>query len=122
MDKSWKAWERELGKWTGRTRTGPMGSDIPDLPGMFLDIECKYMAKLSLRGKDMAQARRNARNHLWALALKEKQTGRRVVMMDAKQFSFLLELAECEFISRGGWDSESLFIAIQNLTNNSEGD
>jgi hypothetical protein len=71
-----------------------MGSDVPDLPGSFLDIECKYMAKLSLRAEHMAQAARNAKGKLWALGLKEKRTGRRVVVQDAKEWSLLLRLAE----------------------------
>lgn len=97
---SWKEWEREFGRWTGRTRTGPMGDALPDLPGAFLDIECKYKTKLSLNQKDMDQAKTNARGKMWAVALKEKGTGRRLVVMDAREFARLLKAAEFAYSLR----------------------
>ncbi len=97
---SWKEWEREMGRLTGRTRTGPMGDAISDLPGAFLDIECKYQGKLSLKQKDMNQAKVNARGRLWALALKEKNTVRKLVVMDAKEWATLLLLAEFAYSIR----------------------
>jgi hypothetical protein len=93
-NKAWKEWEREMGRLTGRTRTGPMGHALPDLPGPFLDIECKYMTKIGIHQAHMNQAHRNARGHMWAVALKEKRTGRRLVVMDALEFARLLKLAE----------------------------
>ena len=83
-----------MGRYTGRTRTGPMGHALPDLPGPFLDIECKYRAKIGIHQADFDQAKRNARGKMWAVALKEKNTGRRLVIMDAREFAELLKLAE----------------------------
>lgn len=83
-----------MGRYTGRTRTGPMGDALSDLPGTFLDIECKYKTKIALLQKDMDQAKLNARGKMWALALKEKGTGRRLVVMEAREFATLLRLAE----------------------------
>lgn len=93
-NKAWKEWEREMGRYTGRKRTGPMGHALPDLPGPFLDIECKYRTKLGIHQADMTQAKHNARGKMWAVALKEKRTGRRLVIMDALEFARLLKLAE----------------------------
>lgn len=83
-----------MGRYTNRTRSGPMGDALPDLPGPFLDIECKYRTKLGIHQADFNQAKRNARGKLWAVALKEKNTGRRLVIMDAKEWAKLLLLAE----------------------------
>lgn len=101
-----------MGRFTDRTRTGPMGDALSDLPGAFLDIECKYQGKLSLKQADMAQAKLNARGRMWALALKEKGTGRRLVVMDAKEWAQLLKLAEFAYSLRpellSGWAEAAL--------------
>lgn len=83
-----------MGRYTDRVRSGPMGDALPDLPGAFLDIECKYRTKLGIHQADFNQAKRNARGKMWAVALKEKGTGRRFVIMDAKEWAILLKLAE----------------------------
>lgn len=89
-----------MGRYTDRTRTGPMGDALSDLPGAFLDIECKYQGKLALRTKDLTQAKTNARGKMWAVALKEKHTGRRLVVMDAKEWARLLKAAEFAYSIR----------------------
>lgn len=89
-----------MGRYTGRIRSGPMGDALPDLPGAFLDIECKYRTKLGIHQADFDQARRNARGKMWAVALKEKKTGRRLVVMDAKEWALLLKLAEYAYSLR----------------------
>ena len=97
---AWKEWEREMGRYVGRTRSGPMGDALPDLPGPFLDIECKYRSKLGIHQADFNQAKRNARGKMWAVALKEKKTGRRLVIMDALEWAKLLKLAEFAYSVR----------------------
>jgi hypothetical protein len=77
-----------------------MGHALPDLPGPFLDIECKYRAKLGIHQADFNQAKRNARGKMWAVALKEKKTGRRLVIMDALEWATLLRLAEFAYSVR----------------------
>jgi hypothetical protein len=97
---AWKEWEREFGRWTDRTRTGPQGHALPDLLGPFLDIECKYRTKIGIHQADFDQAKRNARGKMWAVALKEKNTGRRLVIMDAREWATLLKMAEYAFSIR----------------------
>lgn len=91
-----------MGKLTNRTRSGPMGQNLPDLESSSstspypypVEIECKEMARLSLKQRHMDQARENARGNAWALALKEKMTGRKLVVMDAEEWATLLLRAE----------------------------
>jgi hypothetical protein len=97
---SWKEWEREMGRYTGRIRSGPVGDNVSDLVGPFLDIECKYRTKLGLHQADFNQAQKNARGKMWAVALKEKGTGRRLVVMAASEWAILLKLAEYAYSLR----------------------
>lgn len=89
----WKSHERSVAKDLGGTRTGPMGDALPDviLDGP-LAPECKSMARLQLRGKDMEQAIRNAANvgkPYWGLFLRENRTARKVVVIPYDYFLYL---------------------------------
>lgn len=86
MSKAWKAWELQVAKDHGGTRTGPRGFGLPDsidVPG--IAPECKYMRKLALRGDHMDQARENATRIGKEPVLFLKQAGhggRKVVVLD----------------------------------------
>lgn len=87
---SWKHWERTFCRLLGGARTGPIGEALPDCRDTpYIAVECKYIQKLSFREKDIAQAVRNAGDNFWVLALKERNTGRKFVVMDAEQFAAL---------------------------------
>lgn len=96
-DKAWKAWEREIARDHGGTRTGPTGRDTPDVTGVELIApECKYQGRLMFLESDMQQARDNAER--WGagipvLFLKEKQTNRRAVRLDYADWLRLYNLA-----------------------------
>lgn len=96
-DKAWKAWEREVARDHGGTRTGPTGRDTPDVTGVQLIApECKYQSRLHFVESDMQQARDNAER--WeagipVLFIKEKQTNRRAVRLDYAGWLTLFNLA-----------------------------
>lgn len=95
-DKAWKAWEREVAKDHGGTRTGPTGRDTPDVTGVALIApECKYQGKLLFKETDMEQARDNAAKVglMPVVFLKEKQTNRRAVRLDYADWLTLYKLA-----------------------------
>ena len=86
--KQWKEWEREVARDLGGVRTGPRGSDVPDVTDLPIDFapECKYQKRLSLKDKDLTQAKHNARGSEWALFLRESRSGRRFVVVPYKTF------------------------------------
>lgn len=94
-----KAWEREVAKNLGGTRTGPRGKDLPDCIDVPLVApECKLYEKFIFLEADMEQARINARNipgdKIPVVFLKEKKRGgRKAVRMDYDGFIRLYELA-----------------------------
>ena len=86
----WKVWEKEVANDLGGIRTGPTGKatpDVSDLPVPFAP-ECKYGA-LSLTKRAMEQAKRNAKGDPWGLFIREKMTGKRVVVLD---YAFFLTM------------------------------
>lgn len=93
-DAAWKQWEREVAADLGGRRSGPQGSDVPDVYGVDLIApECKLQANLSLKKQDIDQARDNARKigKEWILFLKERRKpgekfARKVVVMDYHAF------------------------------------
>lgn len=86
-----KTWERQVAKDLGTTRTGPTGKDDSDVIHPNLGVECKAYAKLKLLESDLQQAKNNAKGRLWVLAMKEKQTGRRVAIIDWDHFVALIK-------------------------------
>lgn len=83
---AWKAFERRVAKDLGGERAGPTGKNGPDVIGIPLAPECKYMQKLSLRTEHINQAIRNAGDLPWALFLQEGGTSRRYVVLDYDTF------------------------------------
>ena len=86
----WKAFERECAKDLGGTRTGPLGFGLPDVSGLSdLAPECKSQARLTLRGKDIDQAIRNA-GHVnkkwWCLLLRENRTAKKLAVLPYEYF------------------------------------
>lgn len=95
-DKAWKAWEREVAKDLGGVRTGPTGTDTPDVTGVALIApECKYQGTLAFKEVDMQQARDNAAKVglIPVVFLKEKNNLRRAVRMDYADFLTIYRLA-----------------------------
>lgn len=95
---SWKSWEREAAKALGGYRTGPQGYGLPDVSGIVLGLECKYQKRLKLRKEDILQAKRNAKDNPWALALKEKGGKYKLMIMDFDDFAKLFKdkMQECQ--------------------------
>lgn len=95
-DKAWKAWEREGAKDLGGTRSGPLGSDVPDsLDTPIVAPEFKYMIRLLVREEDFQQAKRNAAKFgkLAVLAIKERGNTRKRAVMDWDDFVKLYWMA-----------------------------
>lgn len=95
-DKAWKAWEREVAGDLGGTRSGPLGSDVPDvLDVKLIAPECKYMAKLKVTEEDFQQATRNAAKvgKIGLLALKERGARRKRAVLAWDDFVKLYWLA-----------------------------
>ena len=98
-DKPWKAWEREVAKSLGGTRTGPQGRDLPDcIDAPLVAPECKLYEKFIFLEADMEQARMNARNipgnKIPIVVMKEKKRGgRKAVRMDWDGFLLLYRKA-----------------------------
>lgn len=105
-DTTWKAWERRIAndlrgiltKWgnsRGVSRSGPVGSNVPDIRGFpLISVEAKEQAKLALLKKDLDQTERNKLDlHMGALALKEKKTGRKYVVMSYTDWLILVDHA-----------------------------
>ena len=96
-DKAWKKWEREGAKDLGGTRSGPLGSDVPDsLDVVLVAPEFKYMAKLIVREEDFQQAKRNAARvgKIAVLAIKERGGQRKRAVMDWDDFVTLFNYAK----------------------------
>ena len=83
----WKVWEREVANDLGGIRTGPTGKGTPDVSNLPVPFapECKWGA-LSLTKRALEQAQRNAKGDPWGLFIREKVTGKRVVILDYKFF------------------------------------
>jgi hypothetical protein len=98
-DRPWKAFEREVAKRLGGTRTGPRGKDLPDsIDVPLVAPEAKLYERFIFLEADMEQARSNARNipgdKIPVLFLKEKKRGgRKAVRMDYEGFLRLFDLA-----------------------------
>lgn len=88
---AWKSWEREVAKDLGGKRTGPRGTNTPDVhdvPGG-LQPECKYQGRLSLKAGDLEQAEKNARGLPWALFLRKARSSKKYVVVE---YDYFLEL------------------------------
>jgi hypothetical protein len=89
-DKPWKAWEREVAKSLGGTRSGPTGRDLPDCIDVpFVAPEAKLYTKFVVLEADFQQAKENAAKigKIPLLAIKEKKRGgRKRVVMDWSDF------------------------------------
>jgi hypothetical protein len=83
-DKAWKAWERKVAADHGGTRTGPRGSNVPDVSGLpLIAPECKYQKKLHFTEADMQQARDNAPEGMIPVVfLMERGGKRKAVRLD----------------------------------------
>lgn len=95
-DKAWKQWEREAAKDLGGTRSGPLGSDVPDsLDVKIVAPEFKYMVRLLVREEDFQQAKRNAAKvgKLPVLGIKERGGQRKRAVMDWDDFVTLYWMA-----------------------------
>lgn len=96
-DKPWKAFEREIAKTLGGRRTGPRGFGLPDVSDIPIAVECKHVAKLSVRTAWLDQASSNSKGKKpWALIVREKPgTGggraRTIVVMDFDQWKIMYE-------------------------------
>jgi hypothetical protein len=89
-DKDWKRWEREVATRLGGYRSGPRGSDVPDIAGLHsLAVECKLQTKLGFRDSHLQQAKRNANGEPWVLLYKEKHSGRKLAVMEPEFFYLL---------------------------------
>lgn len=96
-DKPWKVWERKVAKRLGGRRTGPLGSNVPDVSGLSVSPECKYQKRLSLRRADIEQAKNNAAAHggkPWILCLKEHGQQGGYVVCDLEHYAQLYFEAE----------------------------
>lgn len=103
-DKAWKAFEREVAKALGGTRSGPLGSDVPDIMDIpIIAPECKYMVRLLVREEDFQQAKRNAEKigKKGVLVLKERGNLRKRAVMDLDDFVELYWLAR-KYVSGSG--------------------
>ena len=90
-DKDWKREERIVAKILGGRRTGPLGSNYPDVSGTpGVSVECKLLPHFRLTKKDLEQARNNARpGTSWVLTMKKRKSKERLAVMD---FNFFAEL------------------------------
>lgn len=81
-----KVWEREVAKAFGTTRTGPRGLAVADVEYPHVAIECKYQNRLSLKKRDLEQAKHNAYGKPWSLCLREAKTGVRLAVVDFDEY------------------------------------
>lgn len=90
MSDSWKVWEREGARDLGGSRTGPRGLGLPDSIDIpHLAPEFKYRQKLSLRRKDIEQARRNSKNadkEFWVVGVKQAKTSTKIAVIEWSLF------------------------------------
>jgi len=95
-DASWKRWEREASAALGGTRSGPMGTDLPDCANVPLVApEFKYYKRLIFLEEDWKQASENAAKigKIPILAIKERGGKRKRVEMDWDDFVTLYHLS-----------------------------
>lgn len=81
-----KVWEREFAKAMGTKRTGPTGLDDADIVHDTLGVECKAYSRIAFRAADWQQAKDNAKGRIPILAIKEKGTGEKIVIMSFDYF------------------------------------
>jgi hypothetical protein len=81
-----KVWERQVAKDMGTKRSGPTGMNDADVIHDTLGIECKAYKRIAWRDADWAQTLRNAKGRVPILAMKELNTGRRIVFMEYEYF------------------------------------
>jgi hypothetical protein len=81
-----KVWERQVAKDLGTKRTGPTGRDDSDVIHETLGVECKAYKRIAWRDADWEQAVNNAKGRVPIVAMKELNTGRRIVFMSYDYF------------------------------------
>jgi hypothetical protein len=81
-----KVWEREVATKLGTKRTGPTGMDDSDVIHDTLGIECKAYKRIAFKAADWDQTVRNAKGRIPILAIKELNTGKRIVFMEFDYF------------------------------------
>lgn len=93
-DKDWKREERLVGKALGGTRSGPKGSNVPDLEGTpGISVECKLLPHFRLTKKDLDQARENATEGTeWVLTMKKRGARERLAVIDFQFFAKLYSI------------------------------
>lgn len=93
-DRDWKREERIVAKALGGSRTGPLGSDCPDVVGTpGISVEVKLLPHFRLTSKDLTQSRENAREGTrWILTMKKRKSKERLAVMDFNFFVTLYSL------------------------------
>lgn len=81
-----KAWEREVAKDLGTTRTGNRGTNTPDVISERWGVECKALKAFQLREAYLQQAKTNAGELPWIIPMKELGTGRKIAILDYKKW------------------------------------
>lgn len=81
-----KRWELEVATKMGTKRTGPTGMDDADVVHDILGIECKAYKRIAFRAADWQQAKDNAKGRIPVLAIKEMNTGEKVVILSFDYF------------------------------------
>lgn len=81
-----KVWERQVAKDMGTKRTGPTGMDDSDVVHETLGIECKAYKRIAFKAADWDQTVNNAKGRIPILAIKELNTGKRIVFMEYDYF------------------------------------
>lgn len=81
-----KVWERQVAKDLNTTRSGPTGMGDADVIHDTLGVECKAYKRIAWRDADWQQAVDNAKGRVPIVAMKEMNTGRRIVFMSYEYF------------------------------------
>lgn len=81
-----KRWELQVAKDLGSKRTGPTGLNDSDVVHDTLGIECKAYKRIAFRAADWQQTVDNSKGRVPILAVKELNTGKRIVFMTYEYF------------------------------------
>lgn len=87
-DMGFKRFERKIAGDFGTTRTGPLGTGMPDAVTDEFGIECKYLSKLRLNRRYITQAKTNATKLKldWLLVVRGRESGETVAVLDYNTF------------------------------------
>jgi len=86
-----KAWELEVARDMGDQRTGNRGTNTPDTTSERWGVECKALDSFQIRESHLKQAQANAGDKPWVIPMKEYGTGRKIVIMDYKEWLKLIK-------------------------------